>query len=111
MEFPAILAGSLFTAAALVAEHYFLWPQRQRIKRPIAYMIGTLTIGVGLSITSLILDNWLIAIAYFSVLLPGGAIIAALWWGRDELGTPADQIIKRVEEHRNAISGQSNRNN
>lgn len=111
MEFSAILAGSLFTAAALAAEHYYFWPMRQRIKRPIAYMMGTITIGVGLCITSLILDQWIIAIAYFAVLLPGGALIAALWWGRDELGTPADQIIRRVEETRRAVPGQSDRNN
>lgn len=104
MEFPAILAGSLFTIAALTAEHYYLWPKRQRIKRPVAYIIGTLTIGAGLCITSLILDHWIIAIAYFGVLLPGGAVIAALWWGRDELPTPADRIIARVEKNR-AVSG------
>lgn len=111
MEFSAILAGSLFTAAALLAEHYFCWPLRARIKRPIAYMMGTITIGVGLCITSLILDEWIIAIAYFAVLLPGGALIAAAWWGRDELPTPADRIIRRVEEKRSAIPGQPDRNN
>lgn len=106
MEFQAILAGSLFTAAALLAEHYFFWPMRQRIKRPVAYMMGTITIGAGLCITSLILDHWIIAIAYFGVLLPGGALIAAAWWGRDELPTPADRIIARVEKSR-AVSGTS----
>ena len=104
MEFQAIVAGSLLTMTLLIAEHLSLWPYRHIIRRVHAYVIGTASIGVGITLVAFLLDEWLIAIVFWAVCGPGGFAIAAAWlirWVIEERqngDTAAARIIARAEE-------------
>ena len=115
MEFQAIVAGSLLTLVLLIAEHLALWPYRRIMRRVHAYVIGTASIGMGVTLVAFLLDQWLIAIVFWSVCGPGGFAVAGLWLGRwvieerQKGDTAAARIIARAEERLNRaiVSGES----
>jgi hypothetical protein len=78
----AILTGSIVALALLFAEHVALWPYQERLHQVARYVIGTATIGIGVTLTAALLNVWLIAIAFWCVAGPGGALIVSLWWAR-----------------------------
>lgn len=104
MEFQSIFAGALLTMTLLIAEHIALWPYRHIIRRVHAYVIGTASIGVGVTLVAFLLNQWLIAIVFWAVCGPGGFAIASAWlvrWLIEERkrgDTAAARIIARAEE-------------
>lgn len=102
MEFQAVFAGSFLTCILLIVAHVALWPYRDRMRRVHSYIVGTACIGVGITLTALLLQQWIIAITFWSVAGPGGFAIAAAWWirgvgVREEGVSIADDIIARAK--------------
>lgn len=114
MEFQAIFAGSLLTLILLMSEHFLLWPYRKIMRRVHSYVLGTASIGLGVTLAAFLMDQWLIALTFWFVAGPGGFAVAAAWlirWVIEERGkgdTIAALIIARAEEklNRAIVSGE-----
>lgn len=111
----AILAGSLCGVGLLAAAHMLLWPYRHVMKREDAYVVGVACIGAAITLIALLLSEWLIAIAFWAVVIPGGTVIKTARWvrramkARGRRRATAARIIQQAEERlSHAVSGERN---
>jgi hypothetical protein len=100
----AIFSGAALGAILLLAEHLALWRYRERLSKPQAYVIGTATCGAAITLVAGLLDDWRIAIVFWTVVGAGGATVAgaylvrAVGAGQERSRSIADHIVRRAEE-------------
>lgn len=111
-QFSAIFAGSLLTLILLVCLHLFLWPYQKVLHRLHSYVVGIASIGAGITLTALLLNQWIVAIAFWAIVGPGGFAVAIAYWirgvedGRKKYREAAARILRRSEERLNhAVQG------
>jgi hypothetical protein len=108
-EVASVLAGAALSAGLLLAEHIALWPYRDEISKPEAYVIGGATLGAGAVVTSALLDDWRPALVSWAGLIAGGLVVGGAYGVRGLLKTTdanrarARLLQKRIERRLNGI--------
>ena len=101
----------------LLALHIALWPYREQISKPEAYIIGLGTVGGAVTMIAALLGDWRIAIVFWAVAGAGGVSVGgaylyrALSTIRDHRRATAQRIITRAEEQLRVSSEPDDRRN
>ena len=84
MTIPALAAGSIVSALALILCHEVMRSSLyQRVGWPVRYTIGIFCGLLGAGLYSLLTGDWLLPIAVGVLFLPGGALVMALYGKHD----------------------------
>lgn len=100
-----LIPMALGCAISLAALHVGLWQYHNYLPRPVAYVVGTFTIGVWYSTWVLVsFSNIPIVFGFWVIVTAGGVVILICWWVRlvaaahDQAAFRAGQVDGQVDE-------------